>query len=88
MVPVAKDNLQSSPIYRTYSAGAQDLTNQGPNAGSSKGQMCRAIFYKGAMTVTDHAGTSVVLIPTSDYTLYPIQVATVSSSANDYQVLW
>lgn len=86
--PVSKDALQSSPTFRTYSAGAQDLTNQGPNAGSVKGQMPRAIMYKGAMTVKDHAGTSVVLIPTTDYMVLTIQASEVVSSANDYMVFW
>lgn len=86
--PRTREEVQSSPIFRTYAAGARDLTNEGPTAGSVKGEMCRAVFYKGAMTVTDHAGTSVILIPTSDYTLHPIQIATVVSSANDFQILW
>lgn len=79
-----KDEVQSSDVFRTYSAGAQDLASEGPNDGRAP----RAVFYKGAMTVTDATGASVVMIPVSDYTLYPAQVRTVVSSANDYQILW
>jgi hypothetical protein len=86
--PVPKDALQSSPVYRTYAAGAQDLTNEGPNAGSIKGQMPRAIMYSGAMTVVDHTGEEVDLIPVTDYFVLTIQVAEVVSSDEDYMVMW
>ena len=85
MTPVSRNELQSSAVYPVISAGA---TTAAALAAYAQGAPTRGIFYKGACTVVSISDASVVLIPVTDYTFLAIQIKSVTSSAEDYQLFF
>lgn len=91
----SKADLESSADYVTVATGdlPVSVVDIGFNAARKSPhdkRLPRAIFYKGACTVTKPGAgeDSVDLIPTTDYTYLPIQYAAIESAANDVFVLF